>query len=66
MLGADARKIISKYDHEYGKIIGEAKINGSTEKVKARLARFFLNTINSVNMDVDDVMALIDKAKNKK
>ena len=66
LLGSDARKITSKFDHEFGKIVGEAKVNGATDKVKARLARFFQNSIQSLNMDTDDILALVEKASQKK
>lgn len=64
--GKEARIACSKFDHEAGKIIGKAKIDGDTPELEQRTARFFKNFIESNNMNANNCVALLTKMFNRK
>ena len=60
-LGKEARIACSKFDHEAGKIIGKAKVEGNSPELERRTARFVKNFIESTNLNASNCVALLTK-----
>ena len=60
-LGKEARIACSKFDHEAGKIIGKAKVEGDSPELERRTARFVKNFIESTNLNASNCVALLTK-----
>jgi hypothetical protein len=61
-LGRQARKKCSKYDHEIGKIVGKATIEGATEDLTQKYARHVTKFISENNMNSDNFVELLLRA----
>lgn len=65
-MGREARQSCSKFDHEAGKIIAKAKIDGDSPELEQRTARFFKNFMESINMNASNCVALLTKMNSRK
>ena len=58
-MGRDARKVCEKFQHDAGKIVGKAVIDGNTPELEQKTARFCKNFIEQNNMNADNVVELL-------
>lgn len=61
-LGREARKKCAKYDHEIGKIVGKATIEGATPEVTQKYARHVTKFIVENNLNADNFVELLLRA----
>lgn len=61
-LGRDARKKCAKYDHEIGKIVGKATIEGASQEVTQKYARHVTKFISENNLNADNFVELLLRA----
>ncbi len=62
MLGREARKKCSKYDHEIGKIVGKVTIEGASEELVKKYARHVSKFVNENQMNADNFVELLLRA----
>ena len=63
--GLEVRKVCSKLEHEAGKIIGKACVEGNSPELNSKTARVIYNFIQGTNQDMENILAQISKmAKN--
>ena len=65
-MGREARLSCSKFDHEAGKIIAKATIDGDSPELQQRTARFFKNFIENNNMNANNCVTLLTKMFSRK
>lgn len=61
-MGREARKKCAKYDHEIGKIVGKATINGNSPEVEQKYVRHVSKFIAENNLNADNFVDLLLKA----
>jgi len=61
-LGREARKRCQKYDHEIGKIVGRATIEGASEDVTRKSVRFVSRFIQENHLNADNFVELLLRA----
>jgi len=65
-VGMEVRNLCEKLDKDFGKLVAEAKVNGTTEKTEEKLARTIVNVANELNMNGDNFFSLIEKLWKRK
>ena len=62
--GIQVRQVCSKIEHEAGKIVGKAIVEGNSQELNSKTARMVFNLIQGTQQNVGNVLALVSKIAN--